>query len=366
MGMPAPGDEPLIDFLLRHRVLTSGQLSRLTGRSCPVIRRRLRRYLAGQLGLVTILEGGSAYEQQAYCLSRKGFEYVAQLEGRDIKTIPYSAKQPAGPGSLFFRHTRLTNDVWIEIERRMAEPDCPLHLERAIPEWEMSPDPRKRGRKARHWEQFVISERFADLEQPGVFHRVRPDARFIICPDGRPELRIMADLEADRATEASQGRVMNAKLLGYWHAFLRRSFEGYGACALRVLFVLGSVRTERRIGSLQRAVLELARRNAARHQRFQAAALDALVTAWKGAHDGREPTDLELDRMRARVPGIDAFTGCFRFCLREDFMHANILLDPIWRTVHGQVVPFFRGEDKKATQFPANDVPCAARQQETG
>ncbi len=353
MGVPAPGDEPLIDFLLRHRVLTSGQLSRLTGRSCPVIRRRLRRYLAGQLGLVTILDGGSAYEQQAYCLSRKGFEYVAQLEGRGVGTIPYSAKQPAGPGSLFYRHTRLTNDVWIEIERRMAEPGCLLQLERAIPEWEMTQEPRKRGRRAKHWEQFVISERFADIGQPGVFHRVRPDARFIIYPVGHPELRIVADLEADRATEASQGRVMNAKLLGYWHAFLRRSFEGYGACAMRVLFVLGNVRTERRIGSLQRAVLELARRNAERHRRFQMEALQALVRAWQEAHGGQEPTDLELARMRARLPGMDAFTGCFRFCLREDVMHANILTDPVWRTVRGQVVPFFRGERDAVSVSPS-------------
>lgn len=344
MGVPAPGDEAILFFLLRHGVLESGQLSRLTGRSSAVVRRRVRRYLAGELGLVKVLGGASAYEQTAYCLSRKGFLYVAELQGRDVRSIPFSAGEPAGPGSLFYRHRRLTNNVWIELERRMNEPGCPLRLERAIPEWEMSPDPRKRSRKAKHWEKFVVSDRLADIDTPGVFHRVRPDARFIISPKDRSALRIVADLEADRASESTRGRVMSEKLMGYWHAFLRRSFEDYGACALRVLFVLGNVRTVRRIDTLREALRELAEKNAGRHRRYQSAALGTLISAWREAHEGREPEGLELARLRARAPSMEAFVGCFRFCLWEECLRANLLTDPIWRTVSGECVPFFRGE----------------------
>lgn len=85
----APGDHRILDELFEHRFLQSGQLSRLTGRSSQVIRRRLRR-LAEQ-EFVMPLERRPA-EQAAYSLGPEGFFFIATRLGVDVAELPFSRR----------------------------------------------------------------------------------------------------------------------------------------------------------------------------------------------------------------------------------------------------------------------------------
>lgn len=323
----APGDDDLMAALFEHRILTTGQLARKTGRSAPVVRRRMRRRLVPD-GLVAVHAGGGSTAQQAYSLKRPGFELMAARAGTDPGRAPFSSRPPSGPGSPFFRHTALSNSTWIAIEGACSRPAAPVRLVRAVPEWEMHPDPERR-RSRKPWERFIAAERLEDIDDPGSFRVVRPDAVFLIAPRREPELRVAAYLEADRMTCSVSG-VVTGKIAGYWHIYLRRTFRRWGAVAMRVLFVVGSSRSERRLGSLRTALADFARRNAARHERF----VEARI--------GAAPPEARA-KLRAAAPTMDAFVGCFRMCRREDFSGRDIVTDPVWSDADGRRIPLYRG-----------------------
>jgi hypothetical protein len=254
---------------------------------------------------------------------------MAGRAGLDPGKMPFSSRPPSGPGSPFYRHTKLINTTWIEFDLACSRPDSPVELVQALPEWEMSSGDPKLRRSKKPWEKFLISEQLEDIDDPQRRHVVRPDALFLLAPRSEPQLRVAAFLEADRATVSSS--VIMDKILGYWHIFLRRSFERWGALAMRVLFVVGSVRTDQRIGSMLTALGDFARRNEARHERFRRERLDAVSPSARVA-------------LEARLPNMESFVGCFRFCRTEDFAGRCIVTSPIWRTAaDGERVPFFRG-----------------------
>jgi hypothetical protein len=311
--MMAPGDESILQALLEYRVLESGQLALITGRSSAVIRRAIRRRLESE-GLVLRLSGGLG-DQVAYCLSRNGLELMAGLRGLELGSLPFSAKAPAGPSSLMFRHTRLTNDVLIAFRKSCAGAE-PVRLLAAVPEWHMHVDPRRRrGRKS--WQRFALREMLEDIDEPRLVHSFRPDAMLLLEASSAPEAKAAAYLEADRCTESLSGPIQE-KLHAYWHFFLRRGFEQHGAQAMRVLFVIGSARTGRRVAAMGETVLDFCRRIEPRHEAFRF----------------RSPYP---------IPLISALVSCFRFCRAEDFADADITLDPIWSTAGGEKVPLFRG-----------------------
>jgi len=345
MSMYAPGDEELLWALLEYRVLTSGQLAWLTGRSTAVIRRRMRKHLVSEAGVVRALIGART-DQKAYCLSKVGFAAMAQRAGLQPSQMPFSAKPPTGPASPFFRHMKLSNDIWIFFRRACQEPQSPVQLTLAIPEWEMSPDPTKR-RSKKPWERFLISERLEDLSDPGRSHVLRPDLLLIFKTRQEPMVYVATYLEADRATVSVRGVIMQ-KLLVYWHLFLRRGFERHGAQGMRVLFVVGNTRTDQRVRSVQAALVEFCRQKAPDHEHFVQQRLEAV------SPEARE-------RLARRLQPMSAFAGCFRFARRQNLNETNILRGQVWQDGRGQQMAFFRGQtaadDPKTAPSPAPKDP---------
>lgn len=332
MGTPATGDQDITLALLKYRVLTSGQLARLTGRSPAVIRRRLRHYLIPDLGVVMALEGGSAADQKAYALSPKGFDMMAEQLGLEPSRLPFSRKPPCGPASPFFRHLKLSNDVAIAFSEACARPGSPVEMLLMCPEWEMDPDP-KRRRSKKPWERFVISECLLDLDQPDRTHVLRPDLVLTLAPRRDPQSRVAVYLEADRAT-VSVTSVITEKLRAYWHLYLRHGFARYGAVTMRVLFVVGATRTEQRVQSIQRALGDFCQRHEARHEQYRAQYRQLLEQ--RG-----------VAKEKADFPPIAGFAACFRFARWEDLAEVDILSAPVWQDASGQRLPFFRGYASK-------------------
>jgi hypothetical protein len=333
MGTPATGDQEILLGLLKYRVLTSGQLARLTGRSPAVIRRRLRSYLIPDLGVVMALEGGSAVDQKAYALSPKGFDLMATELGLDPSRLPFSRKPPCGPASPFFRHLKLSNDVAIAFSQACAKPGSPVEMLLLCPEWEMDPDP-KRRRSKNPAERFAICESLPDLDHSDRTHVLRPDLVLVLAPRRDPESRVAVYLEADRATVSVSG-VITQKLLAYWHLYLRRGFDKRcDAVTMRVLFVVGSTRTEQRVQSIQRALGEFCQRHEARHELYRVQYRQAL----------EQRGDVKA---KADFPPISAFAACFRFARWEDLAEVDILSAPVWQDAAGQRLPFFRGYGAK-------------------
>lgn len=327
MGTPATGDQDITLALLEYRVLTSGQLARITGRSPAVIRRRLRNYLIPDLGAVMVLEGGSATDQKAYALTPKGFDLMAAQLGIDPAQLPFSRKPPCGPASPFFRHLKLSNDVAIAFSQACAQPGSPVEMLLMCPEWEMDPDP-KRRRSKKPWERFVISESLPDLDRSDRHYVLRPDLVLTLAPRRDPQSRVAVYLEADRAT-VGVSSVIVEKIRAYWHLYLRHGFARYGAVTMRVLFVVGNVRTDQRVQSIQRALEDFCRHHEARHEQYRVQYRQALEAR------GRAP--------KTEFPPISAFAACFRFARWEDLAEVDILSAPVWQDAAGQRLPFFRG-----------------------
>jgi hypothetical protein len=215
MAQLAAGDEAILQALFLYRVLTSSQLARATERSSAVVRRRMSRFLV-PTGLATALDGGPTTEEKAYALGPEGVAMFSERLGLSPERLPFSARPPAGPGSVFFRHLRLTNDVLIAFAAATREPDSPMTLVEMIPEWTMVADVLKR-RSKRHHERFVLSEAIADLENGAKVHLFRPDALIVLAPKDDPGMRAALYVEADRATEFIVRGPIEAKIEAYYH-----------------------------------------------------------------------------------------------------------------------------------------------------
>ena len=246
----APGDHQLIAELFEHRFLSSGQLSRLTGRSSQVIRRRLR--LLASEEYVLPLERRVA-EQAAYSLGPEGFHLTARKLGTEVSALPFSrrisVKKTRSP---FWQHELRVSDVLIAFLLAARKQDAPAQIERVIREWEMA----KPAARAHH-EKFLLSER---LEEHGQVRHHRPDACLLLSRAGSdPAAQVAFFLELDRGTE-SVTRRLRQKLEAYRIYASRARFRSLGVVGMRVLFVF-DVPTERRLASLRAEI----RRMASRH-----------------------------------------------------------------------------------------------------
>jgi Replication-relaxation len=328
----AEGDWPIVEALLQHRVLLTGQLARLLGRSSAVIRRALRGRLT-QSGFVARLEGGPT-DQVAFCLSRQGLETIASLRGVDLGSLPFSAKPPEGPASLFFRHTVLVNRTWIEFRLSCSRPGSPVVLVDGVPEWRMHADARLR-RSKQPWQRFVLRERLADLADPQRSHSFRPDLMLVLAAASAPGSRVAAYVEADRGSESIAGPIRE-KIAAYYHFFVQQGFRRHGSEAMRVLFVVGNVRTARRPLAIAEAWREFCRSGEARHEERRRRAFEA---------GRRACPELPPESLAARFPPISSFEKCIRCCREEDLAEAaDIMADPIWTTADGRKVALFRGQ----------------------
>jgi len=291
----APGDPQLLEQLFEFRYLRSGQLARLTERSSQVVRRRLRRLATAEYVLPLTR---SPTEQAAYALGPLGFEWMAHQLGVAQRDLPFSRRTDRNKAASFFwRHELLVSDIIIAFRKGLeGHPD--LSLDRAIREWEMS-DPRAKA----HHKRYLLSER---LEEEGRAHAHRPDACLLLGLARAPrEMKVAVFIEADRNTQSM--RRIRRKLEAYRVYWKRERYAAaLGAVSMRVLFVLGEVRTDRRIGSMQQ---ELARMTAGQGERGQPAG---------------PPVEL------------------FRFT-RSEALAGNIVSDAVWRTgLETDSAPFYR------------------------
>ncbi len=305
----APGDSLLLELIFEYRYVQSGQLKRLTGRSGQVIRRRLRRLAAAQF--VVILTR-SPTEQAAYALGPLGFEWIAHQLGVAVSDLPFSRKVSQDKtASFFWKHTLLVNDVLIAFRMALEEhPD--LTLLRSIQEWEME-NPRARA----HHRRYRLSER---LEEGGNVHAHRPDACLLLgLPRAPGEMKVAVFIEADRNTQSmTRIRKKLAAYRVYWKR--QRHAAVFGAVSMRVLFVLGEVKTDRRIESMQRELEQMAR------------------------------------PLEARGEPAEPLTGMFRFA-RSSALAGDIVHDPVWRTGLGpEPAPFYRGASRQLC-LPLAGVP---------
>ena len=292
-----PDDVVILALLREYRYLTSGQLSRLTGRSGQVLRRAIRRRLRPG-GFVTDLHRTHPTEEAAYTLGPEGYAFIAHELGCAVADLPFSRKA-SRVKSYFWLHTLLVNEVRIALAVASRPPTCPIEIERVVPEWEVDPGVR---RKAAHHERFILSEPFKDADGRSLPHR--PDCLFLVRPRGAtPERLVAVFLEADRRTESMRRiRQKCAAYLVYWR---RQRFAAFGAVGMRVLFVLGNIRGDQRVRSMQE---ELAR--------F---------------------TDALRDDAKAR-----AFRGCFRFAQAHALTSETVLTQPIWFDADNQPRLFFQ------------------------
>lgn len=330
-GMPASGDPEIIQALFVHRVLESGQLARITGRSSPVIRRRLAGYLSEQ-GLIHILQG-TAVDQRAYTLSPKGMDQVAGHLGLDPKYLPFSRHPPSGPASPFYRHMRLANNIAIAFRLACQEVACPVELYQTIFEWEMVSDLRAR-RSKKPWEKFKICEALPELHDSNQLQILRPDLVLCLRPCSAPASIVAAYVEADRATMSVQGALMR-KLRPYWLMFLRQGFTRYGAAAMRVLFVFANISTDQRLQSFWQTLERFCQQQAPEHEQFNQA---RARLARSLGHPPRPQRDIE------------DFARCFRLARWDQLRQHNILIDPLWHDSAGRRVGFFRGAPESLPQ----------------
>lgn len=293
----ADGDPPLLESLFEHRFLSSGQLARLSGRSPQVIRRRMRKLIEG--AWVLALDRRPT-EEAVYALTPRGREWMAQQLGVEKAMLPIAGQVEANRSqTIFFRHELLVSDILIAFVRVLEEYP-PLELKRMLREWELQ-DPKARAAHKR----YVLCERF-EVEGRTVVHR--PDACLLLRPIAAPPESVVAVfIEADRSTESM--RRIRRKLDAYYLYWKRERFRaGLGAFGMRVCFVLGEAKTERRIRSMQQTLA------------------DFCTQRWS--------EDQEED--------ASAFAGLFRFALGEA-LEQDLLQGPVWyRGLEEAPAPFVR------------------------
>ena len=188
----------------------------------------------------------SPMEEQAYCLGPRGYEYIAHELGTTPAALPFSKKAPKLE-SLYLRHTLLTNQTRIALT--LAAQDHPhVALHRTVPEWEMANPTEKKDMT----KKFILWERLAEEGNSKKYISFRPDCLFLIHRRDEGADRCVAMfLEADRGTQ-SVARRINEKYSGYRLYFRKQGYwRFFKAVAMRIVFVLEAVKTDRRIRAMQ-------------------------------------------------------------------------------------------------------------------
>lgn len=289
MGWNKEGDPKIIRVLFDYRFLQSGQIARLTGRSGPVIRRRIREILK-PLGYVKELPR-EMKEEAVYALGREGFRYIAQSRKCSVGDLPYS-RRGTKVKPHYWRHILLINDTCIDFQlASVKQPN--LELDQTIPEWWIVKPKEKKGKK-----KFFLWESPKDVKTGRLFS-FRPDAMFLCSYPGGNRMAMF--LEADMGTESV------AKRIRYKFNAYRCYFDGryYStkchANYMCILFVLEDVKSDIRIRTMQRLLEKMAE---------------------------------ELEDRNAE--GRASFIKYFRFTRSELVNPETILSEPIWQNYKGE------------------------------
>jgi hypothetical protein len=292
-----PGDSTILMALYEYRVLTSGQLGRITRRNPQVIRRAIRKRLRpGEF--VSDLRRNST-EEAAYMLGPEGVAFVAHELGCEPQELGRPNKTNT-VRTFHFRHWLLVTDVRIAFSLATAGATNPVCIERIIGEWETVPHA---APTAAHHERFILSERLVGNDGVARFHR--PDCLFLMYSrdDGRGKL-VAVFLEADRNTEAMPR--IREKYEAFWLYWARKRFvEAFGAVAMRVVFVLDDVTDRTRIRSMQKLLRDMV-------------------------------------GSRGKPGEGDAFRKCFRFARKQDLDESSVMTKPIWFDADDNARVFFQ------------------------
>ena len=291
------GDEVILMALYEYRLLSSGQLARLTGRSQQVVRRAIRKRLRPEKLVADIRRHVS--EEAAYTLGVEGLKYVARVLRVDADEL-FRANRVMGERTLFFRHSILVSEIRLAFNLAASTELSPVSISRTIGEWETVPGIRG---EAPHHERFILSEKLVGPD--GVARHHRPDSLFLMHPKAEgPSQTVAVFVEADRNSEPMKR--ISAKFHAFWLYWRERLFaKSFGAVAMRVLFILDNVKDEKRIGSMQKELTEfLSRLN--------------------------EPQK------------ADAFRRCFRFACMRDLSEHTVLQKPIWFDADNHARLFFQ------------------------
>jgi hypothetical protein len=244
--MLAERDPAILEALLVHKSLTSGELARLLNASQQGLRRCIRHRLI-PAGLVVRLQRHPT-EEVAYALGTAGFSYVAEQRNITLNKLPYP-KKVLQNRTQFWWHDAAVNAVTITFRLACARAESPLHLERVVPEHELVPGAPTHGPRHR---RYVLAEQFKDIDGKRQVHC--PDSLFLVRPRTEQQPLVALFLELDRATE-SMTRITQ-KYAGAWHFWRQKRFRSsFGAAAMRMLFVLDQVRRPTRMSSMQQALL---------------------------------------------------------------------------------------------------------------
>ena len=300
-------DTVFLFALFTYRYLRSGQLSKLTGRSVQVVRRRMRELI--RLGYTVTLER-QPMSELVYALGPKGWEHVAKELDTSPAKLPYSAVNAKSAETIFLRHTLLTNDIRISFD--LALRDHPhVAIRRSIPEWELSiPEARKAA------ERYVLAEDMKHkINGKKRTIRFRPDALFLIYPKRQgPQYSAAFFLESDRSTESVAGKIRE-KYLSYMLYFQQcRFWETWKAGKMRCLFVVEGGNPAKRIAKMQ----------------------DELHVM---ADELGDPNPVEGEN------GKSAFVHAFRFCDASMLTETTVVDRAIWTDWQGRPVSLFTPEN---------------------
>jgi len=247
-------DRKLLVSIAEHKVLTVKQISGISQRSCPVVRRRIR--VLEMEGLIILKMHGYGRSrgrpEDLIFLTEKG---AALLEDGRIPSGNAGTQDKADdPFSL--DHLLLIN--WFRIHL--------LQIERLLPQVSVHYlSPNSNPLALNTGDNFSFSERIPVGNRPEKFIQFIPDGVFSIKSKGPEEKTLLFFLEADMGTETIAGTNQNPKdirqkVLNYQELFRSGSYKRYEGVfnsklnGFRLLFLVNS---PARLTSLSRLVREM-------------------------------------------------------------------------------------------------------------
>lgn len=307
----AQGDIPILWLLFEYHILTTSQLKRLLKRSRQVLLRRAR--TLRKEGYIRAMDS-EMMADNCYCLAKKGWQFIAVEMNTTVEKLPFS-KGVVRMQAIYRKHALLTNSVRIALTESAKQHD-EIVLHRYIAEWEQVENPRRKS-KNRKYENYLLWERLED-EKQHIVHDHRPDGIILV---GRksdpPDIYAGLFIEADRGTE-DIARKIRAKFKAYKLFYDQKLYyKKFGASVMRVLFVLGDIKTERRIRNMQ-------------------------IMLQKMAHQLNDPNP------QNNSPA--SFVHCFRFIRYEQLSDETAWTDKLWQDFEGKKYSLFTAPEARKSE----------------
>ncbi|MBN2527766.1 MAG: replication-relaxation family protein [Deltaproteobacteria bacterium] len=300
------GDNILLVGLFEHRYLRSGQLALYSGRSGPVVRRRMNELI--RLKLVIALEREPMHEV-VYALTVKGYDCVGEfleLEG----SLAFSSSTSKSAETMYLQHTLLCNDIRIAFAHALtSHPNVGMF--ESIPEWRIA---ESKARKPA--QKYVLAEDFkSKLGDKKRTVRFRPDCLQVLYAKTQGlDYRAAYFVEADRSSQPYYR--IREKYFSYMIYFSERRFTTtWKSQIMRVLFVIARGNPERRIHRMQEELLFTVKKFGA---------------------------DILPDKSQQ-----EEFLKCFRFCCASELSTETVIDNPIWRDWRNVPIAIYKPSQRK-------------------